>query len=84
MNVQSVLLVDNLKGYIVIEAEDPQIMFNAIQVIRQVKAQLRGSGAGQNLELEITDLAIGSKLVIVENFGSQSVKISKPLNVCGD
>ena len=42
LNVQSVLLVDNLKGYIVIEAEDPQIMFNAIQGIRHVKGQLRG------------------------------------------
>ena len=42
INVQSILLVDNLKGYVVIEAQDPQIMFNAIQGIRHVKGQLRG------------------------------------------
>ena len=42
LDIQSILLVDNLKGYIVIEAEDPQIMFNAIQGLRHVKGQLRG------------------------------------------
>ena len=34
LDIQSILLVDNLKGYIVIEAADPQIMFNAIQGLR--------------------------------------------------
>ena len=42
LNIQSILLVDNLKGYIVVEAEDPQLMFNAIQGLRHVKGQLRG------------------------------------------
>ena len=42
LNIQSILLVDNLKGYVVIEAEDPQLMFNAIQGVRHVKGQLRG------------------------------------------
>lgn len=42
LNIQSILLVDSLKGYIVIEAEDPQLMFNAIQGLRHVKGQLRG------------------------------------------
>ena len=42
LNIQSILLVDNLKGYIVIEAEDPQVMFHAIQGLRHVKGQLRG------------------------------------------
>ena len=40
INVQSILLVDNLKGYIVVEAQDPQDMFNAIQGVRHVKGQL--------------------------------------------
>ena len=42
LNIQSILLVDNLKGYIVIEAEDAQMMFHAIQGLRHVKGQLRG------------------------------------------
>ena len=42
INVQSILLVDNLKGYVIVEAKDPQDMFNAIQGIRHVKGQLRG------------------------------------------
>ena len=41
INVQSILLVDNLKGYVIVEAKDPQDMFNAIQGIRHVKGQLR-------------------------------------------
>ena len=32
LDVQSVLIVDNLKGYVVIEANDPQVMFMATHV----------------------------------------------------
>ena len=41
-NIQSVLLVDDLKGYVVVEAEGVSDMFNAIQGIRHVRGQLRG------------------------------------------
>ncbi len=41
-NVQSVLLLDDLKGYIVVEAEDASSMFNAVQGLRHVRGQLRG------------------------------------------
>ena len=41
-NIQSVLLVDDLKGYVVVEAEGVSAMFNAIQGIRHVRGQLRG------------------------------------------
>ena len=49
INVQSVLLVDNLKGYVVIEAVDANDAFNAIQGIRHIRCQLRG-------ELEFKDI----------------------------
>ena len=49
LDVQSVLIVDNLKGYVVIEANDPQVMFMATQGLRHVKGQLRG-------ELEFKDI----------------------------
>ena len=41
-NIQSVLLVDDLKGYVVVEAEGVSAMFNAIQGIRHIRGQLRG------------------------------------------
>ena len=42
IDVQSVLLLDDLKGYVVLEAQDPPSMFNAIQGIRHIRGQLRG------------------------------------------
>ena len=41
-DIQSVLLVDDLKGYVVVEAEGVSAMFNAIQGIRHIRGQLRG------------------------------------------
>lgn len=49
INIQSVLLVDNLKGYVVIEALDPSQAFLAIEGIRHIRGQLRG-------ELEFKDI----------------------------
>lgn len=49
IKIQSVLLVDNLKGYVVLEAIDVNQAFNAIQGIRHIRGQLRG-------ELEFKDI----------------------------
>lgn len=49
INIQSVLLVDNLKGYVVIEAMEPSAAFAAIEGIRHIRGQLRG-------ELEFKDI----------------------------
>ena len=49
LEVQSVLIVENLKGYVVIEANDPQVMFMATPGLRHVKGQLRG-------ELEFSEI----------------------------
>jgi transcriptional antiterminator NusG len=35
-------LLDDLKGYVVVEAEDVSAMFNAVQGLRHVRGQLRG------------------------------------------
>lgn len=48
-NIYSVLLVDNLKGYIVIEARDANAAFDVLQGIRHIRGQLRG-------ELEFKDI----------------------------
>ena len=49
INIQSVLLVDNLKGYVVVEALDPNAAYQAIEGIRHIRGQLRG-------ELEFKDI----------------------------
>lgn len=49
LSLLSVLLVDNLKGYIVIEAKDANAAFDALQGIRHIRGQLRG-------ELEFKDI----------------------------
>jgi len=49
INIQAVLLVDDLKGYVVLEALDPSQAFMAIQGIRHIRGQLRG-------ELEFKDI----------------------------
>ncbi len=41
-DIKSVMLVDSLKGYIVIEAADASSVFEAIQGIRHIRGQLRG------------------------------------------
>ncbi len=49
IRIQSVLLVDNLKGYVVIEAIDPSAAYQAIEGVRHIRGQLRG-------ELEFKDI----------------------------
>ena len=64
LKIQSILLVDNLKGYIVIEAEDPQMMFNAIQGLRHVKGQLRGELQYSEIENYLIKKSIVSELQV--------------------
>jgi len=49
INIQSVLLVSDLKGYVVIEAMDPNSAYQAIEGVRHIRGQLRG-------ELEFKDI----------------------------
>jgi len=63
-NIQSILLVDNLKGYIVIEAEGPQEMFAAIQGLRHVKGQLRGELQYSEIENYLIKKSTVSELTV--------------------
>ena len=49
IDIQAVLLVEDLKGYVVVEALDPSAAFLAIEGIRHIRGQLRG-------ELEYKDI----------------------------
>ena len=64
IKVQSILLVDNLKGYVVVEAHDPQDMFNAIQGVRHVKGQLRGELQFSEIENYLIKKSTVSELAV--------------------
>jgi len=49
INIQCVLLVSDLKGYVVVEALDPSAAYQAIEGVRHIRGQLRG-------ELEFKDI----------------------------
>ena len=42
LNVMSVLLVDGLKGYVVVEVENPNAAYQAVDGVRHIRGQLRG------------------------------------------
>ena len=71
INIQSVLLVDNLKGYVVVEAKDPNDAFLAIQGVRHIRGQLRGELEFKDIEgylvkkSTVTELAVDSVVEII-------------------
>ena len=64
LEVQSVLIVENLKGYVVIEANDPQVMFMATQGLRHVKGQLRGELEFSEIENYLVKKSTVSELAV--------------------
>ena len=64
IDVQSVLMIDDIKGYIVIEAADPQKMFNTIQGMRHVKGQLRGEMEFKEIEGYLVKKSLVSELEV--------------------
>ncbi|KAG2471535.1 MAG: Transcription elongation factor Spt5 [Nitrosopumilales archaeon] len=64
INLQSVLLVDNLKGYVVIEAIDTAQAFNAIQGIRHIRGQLRGELSFKDIEGYLIKKSTVSELAV--------------------
>ena len=74
-NIQSVLLLDDLKGYIVVEADGVQSCFNAVTGVRHVRGLVRNEKGGELKYNEIekylvkksvvTELEIGKTVEIV-------------------
>ena len=50
LGIQSILVLDNLKGYIVIEAPDANIVYEALTGIRHVRGQIRGELQFKDIE----------------------------------
>ena len=71
IDIQSVLLVDNLKGYVVIEALGANEAFNAIQGVRHIRGQLRGELEFKDIEgylvkvSTVTELAVDKIVEII-------------------
>ena len=63
-NIQSVLLLDDLKGYVVVEAEDVSAMFNAVQGIRHVRGQLRGELTYNEIDKYLIKVSTVSELAV--------------------
>ena len=63
-NIQSVLLLDDLKGYVVVEADGVQSCFNAIQGIRHVRGQLRGELGFNEIEKYLVKKSVVTELEI--------------------
>ena len=64
VGIQSVLLVDNLKGYVVIEAADPSIAYGAIEGVRHIRGQLRGELDFADIEGYLVKKSSASQLAV--------------------
>jgi len=50
IHIQSVLWVNDLKGYVVVEAKDPSAAYQAIEGVRHIRGQLRGEMEFKDIE----------------------------------
>ncbi|MDE1724979.1 MAG: transcription elongation factor Spt5 [Thaumarchaeota archaeon] len=64
LNIQSVLLLDSLKGYVVVEAIDANAAFDALQGIRHIRGQLRGELSFKDIEGYLVKKSTVSELVV--------------------
>ncbi len=64
INIQSVLLVDNLKGYVVVEAINPSDAYMAVEGIRHIRGQLRGELEFKDIEGYLIKKSIVSQLAV--------------------
>jgi len=71
IRIQSVLWVNDLKGYVVIEAPDPSAAYQAIEGVRHIRGQLRG-------ELEFKDIEgyLVKKSTVAQLAVDQTVEIT--------
>lgn len=82
--VRSILLLDSFKGYIIIEAPDSNIAYDALIGVRHVKGQIRGELPYKDIESYlvkrpvVTELSIDDTVeVIAGPFKSMKAKITR-------
>jgi len=71
INIQSVLWVNDLKGYVIVEAKDTSAAYQAIEGVRHIRGQLRG-------ELEFKDIEgyLVKKSTVAQLAVDQTVEIT--------
>ena len=72
VGIQSVLLVDNLKGYVIIEAATPNLAYGVIDGVRHIRSQLRG-------ELDFSDI----EGYLVKKSSASQLKIDSTVEITG-
>ncbi len=71
LGVQSILVLENLKGYIVVEAPDANIAYEALAGVRHVRGQIRGELQFKEIEgflikkPTVTELSVDDTVEIV-------------------
>jgi transcriptional antiterminator NusG len=82
--VRSILLLDSFKGYIIIEAPDSNIAYDALIGVRHVKGQIRGELPYKDIESYLVKRPIVSELniddtveVVAGPFKSMKAKITR-------
>ena len=64
INIQSAVLLSDFKGYVVVEAQDPSAMFDAIQGIRHVRGHLRGELTYDDIDKYLIKKSTVSELAV--------------------
>ena len=84
LGIQSILVLDNLKGYIVIEAPDANIVYEALTGIRHVRGQIRGELQFKDIEgflvkkPTVTELSVDDTVEIIGGpFKGMRAKITR-------
>ncbi len=71
LGVQSILVLDKLKGYIVVEAPDANVAYEALSGIRHVRGQIRGELQFKEIEgylvkkPTVTELSVDDTVEII-------------------
>lgn len=84
LGVQAILVLDNLKGYIVIEAPDANIVYEALTGVRHVRGQIRGELQFKDIEgflvkkPTVTELSVDDTVEIIGGpFKGMRAKITR-------
>lgn len=84
IGVRSVLLLENFKGYIIVEAPDSNIAYEALIGIRHIKGQIRGDLPFTDIERYLVKKPVVSELTIDDSveivagpFKSMKAKITR-------
>jgi len=84
LGVQSILVLENLKGYIVVEAPDANVAYDALAGVRHVRGQIRGELHFKDIEgflvkkPTVTELSVDDTVEIIAGpFKGMRAKITR-------